>query len=518
MRNLIVCSFILLTSCFSVSFAQEYYNDFNILQKEPIEGLKLKEAWNSKVPVKNITKAWVTWNSFVFQTNEENHSIYSIKKGSGVVRWVNDKIGFPLKETPPENAFGFYILGDNMVYVLDPLQGGLMKKVTMDHAVAGNVAASQFSLFTWEWGKKLHMLKTDANFIKGWGRKMETELHRNATPTVRQNLVYLPTPDGTLYCYDARGEKTWEFVNISVFEDMEYYGRAIDNVDQKVSKERQQGIPDLKKIKALKEQKDNYENQIRSTTKRKRGKFLSEPAFYKEFMYVGSTDGSLYAVNRFSGNPHWEYQNGEPVIGAIVAISDQVIYFLEEQGAVSIERNADKTQLKWKIKDATEVLNVTEKNIYFRTKRNEVLCVERKYGQENWRWSIKSNLEVVPSLTDDAIFVIDKTNRDGHLTIYALTEMGNLPKVEDKESLPDVGYAFFDEIDKAKEAKIKEELEKAEKAKKAADGKTEDKEADAKPGDKKAPKPEQKAKEEEPVKKEEPDKIKEELDKADKKE
>jgi outer membrane protein assembly factor BamB len=500
MRKSIVYIFIALISSFSFLSAQELNNDYNILHKEPIEGLKLREAWNSKVPVKNITKSWTTWNSFVFQTSEENHSIYSIKKESGVVRWINDKVGFPLKFTPVENTNGFYILGDNVVYVLDPLQGGLMKKISMDHAVAGNVAASQFGLFTWEWGKKLHMIKTDDNFIKGFGHKMDNEMHAYATPTIRQNMVYLPTPEGTLYCYDSRGDKIWEFINIAVFEDMEYYGRAIDSVDQKVSKERQQSAPDLKKIKALREQKEGYLSQIKNTTKRKRGKFLSEPAFYKEFIYVGSTDGSLYALNRFSGNPHWEYQNGEPVIGAIVPISDQVIFFLQEQGAVSIERGVDKTQLKWKIKDAIEVLNVSEKHIYFRTKKNEVLCVDRKYGQEIYRWSIKSNLEVVGSLTDDAIYVIDKTARDGNLTIYALTELGNLPKVEDKESLVDVGYFYYDEIDKAKEAKIKEELDKAEKAKKAAEGKPEEE-----AGDKKAPKPkaEKKPKEDAPAEKKE---------------
>ena len=147
--------------------------------------------------------------------------------------------------------------------------------------------------------------------------------------------------------------------------------------------------------------------------------------------------------------------------------------------------------MKWKIKDATEVLNVTEKNIYFRTKKNEILCVDRKYGQEQWRWSIKNSLEVVGSLTDDAIYVVDKTIRDGDMTIYALTERGNLPKVEDKESLVDVGYFYYDDIDKEKEAKIKDELEKAEKAKKAAEGKPDDNAADAaaQPGDKKEAKP-----------------------------
>lgn len=477
MRNFLLSSFIFIISCFLYVPAQELNNDYNILHKEPIEGLKLREAWNSKVPVKNITKSWTTWNSFLFQTNEGNHSIYSIKKESGVVRWINDKVGFPLKLTPTENINGLYILGNNIVYVLDPLQGGLMKKLSMDHAVAGNVVASQFGLITWEWGKKMHMINTDGSFVKGWGYKMDSELHSYATPTIHLNQIYLPTPDGTLYCYDMRGDKTWEFINISVFEDMEYYGRAIDSVDQKMAKERTQASPDLKKIRYFRDQKENYLNQIKSTTKRKRGKFISEPAFYKEFIYVGSTDGSLYALNRSSGSPHWEYQNGEPVIGAIVPISDQVIFFLQEQGAVSIERNPNNTQLKWKIKDATEVLNVTEKNIYFRTKGDQILCVDRKYGQEQWRWSIKNNLVVVGSLTDDAIFIIDKTVRNGELTIYALTEMGNLPRVEDKEHLPDVGYIHYEEIEKIKEDKIKEELEKAEKAKNAAEGKVEEKDA-----------------------------------------
>ena len=500
MRNFMVYLFILLSSCFTILTAQEFNNDYNILHKEPIEGLKLREAWNSKIPVRNINKVWASWNSIILQTSEENHSIYSIKKESGVVRWINP-IGFELEKTPVENINGFYILKENVLYVLDPLQGGLMKKITMNHAVAGNVAASQFSLFSWEWGKKLHMLKTDANFAYGWGHKMDNELYTYATPTIRQSQVYLPTPEGTIYCYDTRGEKVWEFINISVFEDMEYYGRSMDTVDSKISKERQQAAPDLKKIKNLKDQRKSYENATKNTSKRKRGKFLSEPAFYKEVLYVGSTDGSLYAINRFSGNPNWEYQSGEPVVGAIVPLSEQVIFFTEEQGAISIERNADKTKLKWKIKDATEVLNVSEKNIYFRTKHKEILCVDRKFGQEQWRWAIKVNLEVVQDLMDDAIIIVDKTVKDGNITVYALTEMGNLPKVEDVESMPDVGFAFYDEIAKAKEAKIKEEVEKAEKAKadaaKAQNG-------DANPVDKKGSKAKAEVKPADPDKKDAP--------------
>jgi len=468
MRNIFII-ILILTSLSATLFSQELNNDYNILHKEPIEGLKLKEAWNSKIPVSNVTRFWTTWNSVLLQTSSGDHSIYSIKKESGIVRWINP-LGFPLKFTPTENINGFYCLKDNLIYVLDPLQGGLTKKVSLNYAIAGNVVASQFGLFSWEWGRKLHMLKTDAGYVEGWASKIDNELHSYATPTVRHSLAYLPSPEGILYCYDSRGDKIWDFINISVFEDLEYFGRAIDSVDQKISRERAQNASaDLKRIRMLRMQRDSYEAQIKSTEKRKRGKFISEPAFYKEFIYVGSTDGSLYCLNRFSGSPVWEYQNGEPVIGAIVPISDQVIFMSDKQGATSIERGAKTTSLKWKIKDAIEVLNVTETNIYFRTKNKEILCVDRKYGQEQWRWVIKSNYEVAQDLTDDAIMILDKTVKDGNITVYALTERGNLPKVEDIEYLPDVGFAHYDEIEKAKEAKIKEELEKAEALKKKAE-------------------------------------------------
>ncbi len=455
-----LCILFLLAIVSTTLFADE---DHNVVKHKPIEGLPFYEAWNSKVPVKSYYKAWTSWNSFFIQSKDTDHSLYSIKKNSGLVRWINP-VGFEIKALPKENKYGLYILKDNVLHTLDPLQGGLIKKHKMLHAVAGNVDTSLFGVFSWEFGKKLHLLKTDNGFENGWMIKLPNEINQHATPVVRLDYIYIPTPSGHLYCYDSRGEKLWEFMNISIYDDLEYYGKAIDDLSARISRERQHASPDLARIKRFENDVQSFTTKINATYERKRGKYLGQPAFYEHFIYIGSTDGSLFALNRFSGAPAWEYQSGTPVLGKIHAIKDQVIFFSNAtSGATSIERGVEETQLKWKLSEARELLSVTNDNLYFRTDKNEILCVDRKFARKKWTWAIPSNLEVVADLYSDALFVIDKTVRNEEITIYALTEGGNYPRVDDYQVLKDSGYHHYDNLEKLKQERIQKEKEEAEK-------------------------------------------------------
>lgn len=463
MKKIQSIGILFILTIFSTCLFAEENQLHNIVKHKPIPELPFYEAWNSKLPIKSYLKAWTSWNSFLIQSKDADSNLYSVKKNSGIIRWINP-VGFEIESLPKENKNGFYILKDNVLHTLDPFQGGLIKKLKMPHAVAGNVDASQFAVFSWEFGKKLHMLKTDKGFEKGWMVKVPSEINQNATPVVRLDYIYIPSPSGHFYCYDSRGEKLWEFININVYDDLEYYGKSIDDLAGRISKERQHSSPDLKKIKRYEDEVQVFSNKINSAYDRKRGKYLGEPAFYEHFVYIGSTDGSIFALNRFSGAPSWEYQAGIPILGKIHAIADQVIFFPNDKdGAYSIDRGVNNSELNWKLKDARELLNVSKSNLYFRTDKNEILCVDRKYGRKQWTWAIPSNLDVIADLNSDALFIIDKTVRNDNITIYALTEDGNYPRVDDFQVLSDVGFHHFDDIERLKLEKIQKEKEEAEK-------------------------------------------------------
>lgn len=463
MKKIKLIGIVFILAIISNCLAADENQMHNIIKHKPIPELPFYEAWNSKLPIKNYLKAWTSWNSFFIQSKDTDCNLYSVKKNSGMIRWLNP-VGFEIGLLPKENKNGLYILKDNIMHVIDPFQGGLIKKLKMSHAVAGNVDTSQFAVFSWEFGKKLHMLKTDKGFEKGWMVKAPSEINQKATPFVRLDYIYIPSPSGHLYCYDSKGEKLWEFININVYDDLEYYGKSIDDLAGKISKERQHSSPDLKKIKRYEEEVQIFSDKIHSAYERKRGKYLGEPAFYDHFIYIGSTDGSLFALNRFSGAPSWEYQSGTPILGKIHAIEDQVIFFpSESEGATSVKRGPSETTLNWKLQSARELLNVTKMNLYFRTDKNEVLCVDRKFGRKKWTWAIPSHLEVVADLYSDALFVINKTLNDGNITIYALTEDGNYPRVDDYQTLSDVGFHHYNDIERIRQEQILKEKEEAEK-------------------------------------------------------
>ncbi|PCJ62653.1 MAG: hypothetical protein COA79_03810 [Planctomycetota bacterium] len=448
---------IFITSSPLLSQEEDAY--YNVVQKKPFKGLELFEAWHSKVPFHAPKIIWSTWNSVILQSTDNTKTLVSIKKNSGVVRWVN-KIGFKLEKIPTENKDGLYILYKNVIYILDPRKGGLMSKRTLNYAIAGNVIAGQFSLYSWEWGKKIHMLQTDGDYRYGWAVKVPNEIHAGATPTLRLDYIYIPSPKGLLYCYNSLGIKKWEFSNKPIFDDLEYFGSAIDQVDNQIRKERKENAS-LKIIKKLKKKRDVFDSLIDQAIDRKKGKYLAPPAFYKHNMYIGSTEGTLCALNLYSGGPLWQYHAGEPVIGEIIALEELIIFFSKKNGATAIKRDPIETELKWKIADAKTAVNITHKHIYFLTFKDELLCVDRKFGQIKWKWKVPQNLTVVKDLYSDALIISNSKMKDGNFTVHALTENGNYPKVIDYQLLKSVGYNHYDSIEKAKEEKIKKELEKA---------------------------------------------------------
>src|SRR5262245_5286988 len=55
------------------------------------------------------------------------------------------------------------------------------------------------------------------------------------------------------------------------------------------------------------------------------GRVLSSPLVIGDAVYVGSTDGSLYAVNRADGTQRWKYDTGGP-ISSSPAFHNSVVY------------------------------------------------------------------------------------------------------------------------------------------------------------------------------------------------
>lgn len=69
---------------------------------------------------------------------------------------------------------------------------------------------------------------------------------------------------------------------------------------------------------------------------------LSSPAVTKQLIYVGSSDGRLYALERASGEIAWRYLVGEQVrVWTSPAVVDDVIYFGAHDGHIYALESSD---------------------------------------------------------------------------------------------------------------------------------------------------------------------------------
>lgn len=63
------------------------------------------------------------------------------------------------------------------------------------------------------------------------------------------------------------------------------------------------------------------------------GQITGSPGFYNGVVYIGSSDGYLYAFNATNGSLVWQYQTGGPIASS-PRIIDGVVYVGSNDGSV----------------------------------------------------------------------------------------------------------------------------------------------------------------------------------------
>ncbi|HMU61310.1 MAG TPA: PQQ-binding-like beta-propeller repeat protein [Gemmatimonadales bacterium] len=80
------------------------------------------------------------------------------------------------------------------------------------------------------------------------------------------------------------------------------------------------------------------------------GRVISTPAVVGDVVYVGSTDGILYAINRTDGTPRWTFETGGPIASS-PAVSGDLVYISSLDGNIYAVEAATGTK-RWEF--ATE--------------------------------------------------------------------------------------------------------------------------------------------------------------------
>jgi len=121
-------------------------------------------------------------------------------------------------------------------------------------------------------------------------------------------------------------------------------------------------------------------------------------------VYVGSTDGKLYALDRVTGKIRWQYFAGVPLLTAPGLTGDTVYQFVSDRGVVAIDKLAGEParQPRWVADYATGFVTTDAKHVYLRSADSRIVAVDKTTGAAAFR-SERNDLRFVAG-RDGAVF------------------------------------------------------------------------------------------------------------------
>lgn len=98
------------------------------------------------------------------------------------------------------------------------------------------------------------------------------------------------------------------------------------------------------------------------------GKIVADLRADDYALYVASTDGKLYALERATGKIKWQYYAGTPLLQPPVILGNTVYQYVLGTGLVAIDKTEGKynREPKWVNKDAVAFLSQDDKYVYVR--------------------------------------------------------------------------------------------------------------------------------------------------------
>jgi outer membrane protein assembly factor BamB len=147
------------------------------------------------------------------------------------------------------------------------------------------------------------------------------------------------------------------------------------------------------------------------------GAIVGSPIVVKDILYVGTSDGKLYALDAVYGEKKWEFDTGGK-IWTSPAVEDGVVYVSNYEHKFFALSSMDGSRI-WEIELPAAVASspvVAGNDVFFGTFDNQLYAVDGtngdvkwKFGGGSWFWStpvVKDNM-VYASCLDDKVYALD---------------------------------------------------------------------------------------------------------------
>lgn len=157
---------------------------------------------------------------------------------------------------------------------------------------------------------------------------------------------------------------------------------------------------------------------------RTQGAVLSSPTVVNEVVYFGSADGRVYAINAKTGEPVWRggFRTLDAVNGA-VAVADDMVYFISADQTLYAAA-ATTGLLLWRIRlpGTLYALSpvVADRNVYV-VSSNVLTVLQARSGRQLWARTLPDDIVTEPVAGNSMVYVL---TRDGR--VWAFDNTGKL--------------------------------------------------------------------------------------------
>lgn len=229
------------------------------------------------------------------------------------------------------------------------------------------------------------------------------------SPRVYQNIVFVFSVDGFVYAIDlAKGQLLWKKESgILIDSEAVFSGKYIYFGNTKG------------KLLGY----NIYNGQTGIELKFNNG-FSTSGVINKDILYIGSTDGILYAIDIRQKKVIWKYQDDQKINSSHPLIMEDKIFFSSLDGYL-YSLNVHNGSLLWKFKPEDKQFSSpvrVNKSLVFATSSGIIYCLDRTSGKLKWKFNAHTrDLSKLVVYKNKYILAGDRSN-----TIYFLTKWGLL--------------------------------------------------------------------------------------------
>ncbi len=154
----------------------------------------------------------------------------------------------------------------------------------------------------------------------------------------------------------------------------------------------------------------------------------STAAIVDGVVYVGSDEGTLYALDLATGRPKWKHEIGEAIESSPTVVGGLVIF--GDDAGVLHACDAKTGAARWKFETEGRIIssaNYCRGRIVFGSYDGYLYCLQLENGKQIWKYSAEERVHATPALAGPYAMV---GGCDGHLHVVNLgdgTRAGHIP-------------------------------------------------------------------------------------------